>query len=176
MFRKKKSKEIDEARDVSIREGIEGDAYGPSPNGHVMGESDEEQDDHEFNAELHSVFEQENEETREGEQAFPAESNDDARPATEDDAVDKLNTIWRQRLKDDPDGALDEVRARMEELGYGLAYAGRTFGETLTKRVYYIMDPDERVPLDVFHSGDVDLTLLEVCIWSEVAIKRWKNS
>jgi hypothetical protein len=159
MFRRKKKKrDTEQALAAFSRERIEhGDGHGPSPNGHVTGEPDEEQDDHEFNVELHSV-------------------SDEPRPATEDDAADRVNAIWRQRVANDPEGALDDVRGRVKGLGYELACAGRTFMEPLTKRTYYIMNPDERVPLDVFHNGDVDLTLLEVCVWSEMAFKRWKYS
>jgi len=35
----------------------------------------------------------------------------------------------RQRLEDHPKGALNDLRAMVQELGYDPAYAGRTFGE-----------------------------------------------
>ena len=185
MFRKRKSKKIDEAltptltglvpSDLPTRERTEhADAHGSSPNGHVVGQPDEGLDDREFTVEPHSVSDDETE-ARDGERALNAEANDGARPVTGDDAVDRVDAICRQRIEDDPARALNDVRARVKELGYLLACAGRTFMEPDTKRTYYIMDPDERLPLNVFHSGDVDLTLLELCVWSEVAFRRWKS-
>ena len=98
------------------------------------------------------------------------------RPATEDEAADKVNTFWLQRLGDDPQGALDDLQARVEQLGYELAYAGRTFGAPVIKRTYYIIDADKREPIEAFHDGGVELTLLDVCLWSELAFKKWKDS
>jgi hypothetical protein len=93
MFRKRKSK----------KNVIEhGDAHGPTPNGHGMCELDEEQGDHEFTEELHNLFDEETGEIPEEDQAFKVEWHDEARPATEDDPADKVNTIWRQRLEHDP--------------------------------------------------------------------------
>jgi hypothetical protein len=188
MFRKRKSKKVDEqlkaallelreAREVSIRERMEhGDAYGITPDGHEMSEPDEEQGDHEFTEELHKLLDEETGEIQEGERAFSLGGIDEARPATEDEALDTVNTIWLQRLGDDPEGALDDLQARVKQLGYQLAYAGRTFGAPAIKRTYYIIDTDKREPIDAFHDGEVDLTLLEVCLWSELAFKKWKNS
>jgi hypothetical protein len=175
MFRKKKSKKIDEARDVSIRER-EGDAYGPTPNGHVKGEADPEQDDQGFTDELHTLFNERTEEIQERERAFNVAGNDETRPATEDEAADKVNTFWLSRLGDDPHGALDDLQARVGQLGYELAYAGRTFGAPVVKRIYYIIDTDKREPIEAFQDGAVELTRLDVCLWSELAFKKWKNS
>jgi hypothetical protein len=178
MFRKKskkQSKKIDEARDVSIRER-EGDANGPTPNGHVKGEPDPEQDDHGFTEELHTPFDEETEEIWERERAFNVVGNHETRPATEDEAADKVNTFWLQRLGDDPQGALDDLQARVEQLGYQLAFAGRTFGAPVIKRTYYIIDTDKGEPIDAFQDRAVELTLLDVCLWSELAFKKWKNS
>ena len=181
MFRKKRSKKRsknkDEARDGSIRERMEhGDAHGPTPNGHGMSEPDEEQDEHEFTEEPDEPhLDEETGEIREEDRAVNAAGNDEARPATEDEVADKVNTIWRPRLEDDPEGALHDLRARVSELGYRLAYAGRTYGAPLTKRTYYIVDQNKR-RMDVFHDGVSDLTLLDVCLWSEVAFKKWENS
>lgn len=108
------------------------------------------------------------------ERAFNVEWNDEARPTTEDEAAGKVNTIWRQRFEDDPERALNDLRAKVKELGYQLAYAGCTFRASVTERTYYIIDPDEREPIDAFYDGKVDLTLLEVCLWSELAFKKWK--
>ena len=177
MFRRKKSKKIDEGRDVSIHERMQrGDAYGHAPNGNVIGEPDEEQDDREFTEELHKLLDEETEEIQDRERAFNAAGNDEARPATEEAATDKVNTIWLQRLGDDPQGALDELQARIKQLGYQLAYAGRMFGAPVIKRTYYIIDTDKREPIEAFQDGEVDLTLLDVCLWSELAFKKWKNS
>jgi hypothetical protein len=172
MFRKKKSKKIDEARDVSIGER-EGDAYGPTPNGHVKGEPDPEQDDHGFTEELHTLIA---EEIQERERAFNVVGNHEARPATEDEAADKVNTFWLPRLGDDPQGVLDDLQARVEQLGYELAYAGRTFGAPVINRTYYIIDTNKGEPIEAFEDGAVELTLLDVCLWSEHAFKKWKNS
>ena len=177
MFRKKKSKKNDKARDVSIRERMEhGEYYGPTPNGHEVSEDDEELDDHEFTEELRYRLDEETEEIQKGERAFNVAGNDEGRPATEDEVAGKVNTIWRQRLEDDPKGALNDLRAIVKELGYDLAYAGRTFGAPVTKRTYHIINPDERERIAPFQDGRVDLTLLEVCLWSELAFKRWKDS
>jgi hypothetical protein len=178
MFRKKKSKKKDEARDVSIRSRLEhGDAYGPTPNGHDVSEDDEELVDHEFTEELRYRLDEETGEIQGGERAFNVAGNGEARPATEDEdeAADKVNAIWRQRLEDDPRGALNDLRAMVQELGYDLAYAGRTFGEPVTKRTYHIINRDERERIAPFQDGRVDLTLLEVCWWSTLAFKRWKD-
>ena len=104
------------------------------------------------------------------------EGNDDARPGTEDEAADSVNTVLRQRFEDDPEGALNDLRAKVDELGYQLAYAGRTFRAPVTERTYYIIDPEKREPIDAFRNGAVDLTLLEVCLWSEQAFKKWNDS
>jgi hypothetical protein len=182
MFRKKRStkrsKEKGGARNGFIREGMEygGDAHGPASNGHGRSEPDEEQDEHEFTEELRYRLDEETEEIQERGRAFNVAGNDEARPATEDEAADKVNTIWRQRLEDDPKGAVNDLRAMVQELGYDLAYAGRTFGEPVATRTYHIVKPDERERIAPFQDGGVDLTLLEVCLWSEVAFKRWKDS
>jgi hypothetical protein len=174
MFRKKKSKKIDEARDVSVRER-EGDAFAPTPNGHVKGERDPEQGDNGFTEELHTLFDEETEEIQERERAFNVVGDHEARPATEDEAADRVNTFWLPRLGDDPQGALDDLQARVGQLGYELAYAGRTFGAPVIKRTYYIIDTDKRQPIEAFQDGAVELTLLDVCLWSELAFKRWKS-
>jgi hypothetical protein len=182
MFRKKKSKRIDEAREVSIRERMEhSDARGPPRNGHELSEydeelEDEELDDHEFTEELRNLLDEETGEVRAGERAFNVAGNDEARPATEDEAADKVNTIWLPRLGDDPEGALRDLQARVKQLGYQLAFAGRTFGEPVAKRTYYIIDTDKREPIEAFADGNVNLTLLDVCLWTELAFKKWKNS
>jgi hypothetical protein len=163
MFRKKRSKKKDEARDGSIRELV--DAYGPTPNWHKVSEPDEEQDEHEFT---------EGQDGHLDEKTANVAGNGAARPATEDEVADKVNTIWRQRLEDDPEGALVDLRERVDQLGYLLAYAGRTYGAPVTKRTYYIVDQNKR-RMDVFHDGVGDLTLLDVCLWSEVAFKRVKG-
>jgi hypothetical protein len=164
MFRKKRSKKRskkkDEARDVSIRELV--DAYGPTPSWHKVSEPDEEQDEHEFTEKPDEHLDEE---------TANVAGNGEARPATEDVVADKVNTIWRQRLEDDPEGALVDLRDRVDQLGYRLAYAGRTYGAPVTKRTYYIVDQNKR-RMDIFHDGVGDLTLLDVCLWSEVAFKR----
>ena len=175
MFRKKKSKKMDEARNASIRER-EGDAYGPTPNGHVNGEPDPEQGDHAFTEEFHTIFGEETEEIQEREPGFNVVGDHEARPATEDEAADKVNTFWLPRLGDDPHGALGDLQARVEQLGYELAYAGSTFGAPVVKRTYYIIDTDRGEPIEAFEDGAVELTLLDVCLWSELAFKKWKNS
>jgi hypothetical protein len=182
MFRKKKSKKNDEARDASIRERMEqGDAGGPTRRGHELSEydeelEDEELDDHEFTEELRNLLDEETAGIEERKRAFNVAGNDKARPATEDEAADKVNTIWLPRLGDDPEGALHDLQARVEQLGYQLAFAGRTFGAPVTKRTYYIIDTDKREPIEAFEDGNVNLTLLDVCLWSELAFKKWKNS
>jgi hypothetical protein len=163
---KKRSKEKDEARDVSIRERMEhGDAHGPTWNGHGMSEPDEEQGKHEFTEKPDEHLDEE---------TVNVAGNGEARPATEDEVADKVNTIWRQRLEDDPEGALLDLRARVNELGYLFAYAGRTYGAPVAKRTYYIVDQNKR-RMDVFHDGVGDLTFLDVCLWSEVAFKRMEG-
>jgi hypothetical protein len=81
-----------------------------------------------------------------------------------------------QRFADDPAGALDDLRAKVAELGYELAYAGRTFRAPLTEHTYYILDRERRERIDAFGNGTVDLTLLEVCLWSEQAFKEGNDS
>jgi hypothetical protein len=84
MFRKRKSKKIHEARDASIHERTERGMIG-NGQGH---------DDQEFTKELHTVLDDETEETQEGELLFNVARNDEARPATEDDeAADIVNTF-----------------------------------------------------------------------------------
>jgi hypothetical protein len=100
------------------------------------------------------------------------EGNDEARPGTDDEAADSVNTVLPQRFEDDPEGALNDLRAEVNELGYQLAYAGRTFRAPVTERTYYIIDPEKREPIDALRNGAVDLTLLEVCWWSEQAFKK----
>jgi hypothetical protein len=100
------------------------------------------------------------------------EGNDEARPGTNDEAAASVNTVLPQRFEDDPEGALNDLRAKVNELGYQLAYAGRTFKAPVTKRTYYIIDPEKREPIDALRNGAVDLTLLEVCLWSEQAFKK----
>jgi hypothetical protein len=100
------------------------------------------------------------------------EGNGEARPGTDDEAADNVNTVWPQRFEDDPAGALDDLRAKVAELGYQLAYAGRTFRAPVTKRTYHIVDREKRERIDAFGSGTVDLTLLDVCLWSEQAFKK----
>jgi hypothetical protein len=156
-----------------------GDAYGLTPNEHKISEDDEELDDYEldddeFTEELRNLLDEETGEIREGEPAFNEAGSDEARPATEDEVVDKVNTIWRQRLEDDPEGALLDLRERVDQLGYRLAYAGRTYGAPVTKRTYRITDQNKR-RVDVLHDGVGDLTLLDVCLWSELAFKKWTN-
>jgi hypothetical protein len=104
------------------------------------------------------------------------EGNDEAHPGPEDEAADSVNTVWRQRFEDDPEGALNDLCAKVKELGYQLDYAGRTFRAPVTERTYYIIDPEKRAPIDAFRDGVVELTLLEVCLWSEQAFKKWKDS
>jgi hypothetical protein len=164
MFRKKRSKkrskEKDEPRDGSIRERIEhDDAHGPTWNGHGMSEPDEEQDEHEFTEEPDEHLDEE---------TVNVAGNGEARPATEDEVADKVKTIWRQRLEDDPEGALVDLRATVDQLGYQLACAGRTYGAPVPKRTYRIVDQNKR-RMDVFHDGVGDLTFLDVCLWSELA-------
>ena len=152
-----------------------GDTHGRASNGHGRSEDDEELDDHEFTETLRYRLDEETEEIQEGGRAFNVAGNGEARPATEDEAADKVNAIWRQRLEDDPKGALNDLRAMVQELGYDLAYAGRTFGEPVTKRTYHIINRDERERIAPFQDGRVDLTLIEVCLWSTLAFKRWKD-
>jgi hypothetical protein len=180
MFRKKgskkRSKDKDEERYGSIRERMElGDAQGPTSNGHGVSGPDEEQDEHEFTESPDEHLERGNGEVREGDRAFNVARNDEARPATEDEVADKVNTIWRRRFEDDPEGALVDLRGKVNQLGYRLAYAGRTYRAPITKRTYYIVDQNKR-RMDVFHDGVSDLTLLDVCLWSELAFKKWTNS
>jgi hypothetical protein len=98
------------------------------------------------------------------------EGNDEGRPGAEDEAADRVNSALRQRFEDDPEGALNDLRAKVNELGFQLAYAGRTFTAPVTERTYYIIDPEGREPIDAFRTGTADLTLLEVCLWSEQAL------
>ena len=102
--------------------------------------------------------------------------NDEVRPETDDEAADSVNSVLPQRFEDDPEGALNDLRAKVNELGYQLAYAGRTFRAPVTERTYYIIDPEKREPIDALRNGAVDLTLLEVCVWSEQAFKKWNDS
>jgi hypothetical protein len=188
MFRKRKSKRnIDEVltptlrallrSDSPIREPTEhADAHGPTPNRHVTRQYDEKLDDHEFTEEFRNPLDEEAEEVQEGERAFNMAGNGEARRATDDEVVDTVNTIWRQRFEDDPKLALDDLGTRINTLGYRLAYAGRTHLAPITKRTYYIIDRDVRERVDVFHNGDADLTLRDVCLWSELAFKKWKDS
>jgi hypothetical protein len=129
-----------------------------------------------FAEELHKPLGEDTEEIQEGERACNEEGNDEPRPATEDETADEVNTIWRQRLVDDPKGALNDLRAMVKELGYDLAYAGRTFGAPVTERTYYIINPDGRERIAAFDDGSVDLTLLDVCLWSELAFKRRRRA
>jgi hypothetical protein len=117
--------------------------------------------------ELHKPLDEETEEIQEGERAFNEEFNDEPRPATEDEFADEVSTIWRQRFTDDPKGALNDLRAMVKELGYELAYAGHTFRAPVTERTYYIINADGRERIAPFQDGRVDLTLLDVCLWSE---------
>jgi hypothetical protein len=103
------------------------------------------------------------------------EGYDEARPGAEDEAADSVNAALRQRFEDDPEGALNDLQAKVNEHGYELAYAGRTFRAPVTERTYYIIDPEGREPIDAFRNGTADLTLLEVCLWSEQAFKKWNN-
>jgi hypothetical protein len=64
----------------------------------------------------------------------------------------------------------------IKKLGYELRYAGNTFGAPITERTYRVVDPNERNPIAVFDDGVVDLTLLEVCAWSELAFKRGRRA
>jgi hypothetical protein len=82
-----------------------------------------------------------------------------------------VNTVLPQRFADDPSGALDDLRAKVAELGYQLCYAGRTFWAPVTERRYCIVDREKRERIDVFGNGTVDLTFLEVSWWSEQALK-----
>jgi hypothetical protein len=177
MFRRKKKRETEEALAVLFRERIEhGDGHGATPNGRVMSEPDEERADRDFTDELRYVVEEKTGEIQEGERASNVAGNDEARLAMEKEAADKVNIIWRQRLEADPAGTLDDLQARVNQLGYGLAYAGRTHVAPVTKRTYYITDTDTRRPIEAFGDGQVDLTLLEVCLWSELALRKWKDS
>ena len=163
MFRKKRSKKKDVARDGSIRERMEhGEAHSPTWNRHGVSEPDEEQDEHEFTEEPDKHVDEE---------TVNMPGNGEARPATEDEVADKVNTIWRQRLEEDPEGALVDLRARVDQLGYRFAYAGRTYGAPVDKRTYYIVDQNRR-RMDVFHDGVGYLTFIDLCLWSEVAFKR----
>jgi hypothetical protein len=163
--------------DSPIRERTEhAGAHGPTPNRHVMRQYDEKLDDHEFTEEFRTPLDEEAEEVHEGERAFNVAGNGEARQATKDEVVDTVNTIWRQRFEDDPEGSLDDLRTRINTLGYSLAYAGRTHLAPITERTYYIMDRDAHERIDVFHNGDADLTLRDVCLWSELAFKKWKDS
>jgi hypothetical protein len=92
-----------------------------------------------------------------------------------DEAADKVKNIWRPRFEDNPEGALSDLRAKVEGLGYELAYSGRTFKAPVTERTYHIVDPDDRKLIDAFKDGAVDLTFLDVCLWSELAFKKWKR-
>lgn len=92
-----------------------------------------------------------------------------------DEAADKVNTIWRPRFGDDPEGALNDLRAKVKGLGCELAYAGRTFRAPVTERTYHIVDPDDHKLIDAFKDGDVDLTLFDACLWSELAFKKWQR-
>jgi hypothetical protein len=156
MFRQKKSK-YDEELDDDEQE-------------------DDELDDGKFTEELRDLLDEETGKIQDGERAFNEAGNNEARPATEDEVADTVNTIWRQRLDDDPEGVLDDLRARVNQLGYRLAYAGRTHLALVTKRPYHIMHPDRRERIDVFHNGNADLTPLDVCLWSELAFRKWTNS
>jgi hypothetical protein len=100
---------------------------------------------------------------------------EEARPTTEHEAVHKVNT-WRLRFDDEPERALNDLQAKIKELGYELAYAGRTFRAPVTERTYYIIDTDKREAIDAFRDGEVDLTLLDACLWSELAFKKWRRS
>jgi hypothetical protein len=121
------------------------------------------------------VGDEEKKETEEGEPAFNVESDHEARRTADDEAADKVETFWRPRLEHDPQGALDDLNAKVKELGYELGYAGRGYMKPVAKRTYHISDPEERKPLDVFDDGNVDLTLLDVCLWSELAFKKWQS-
>ena len=66
------------------------------------------------------------------------EGNDEARPGTDDEAADSVNTVLPQRFEDDPEGALNDLRAKVNELGYQLAYSGRTFRAPVTERTYLV--------------------------------------
>jgi hypothetical protein len=90
-------------------------------------------------------------------------------PGTDDEVADSVNTGLPQRFEDDPEGALNDLRAKVNELGYQLAYAGRTFRAPVTERTYHIVDREKRERIDAFGNGSVDLTLREVCLWSEQA-------
>jgi hypothetical protein len=96
----------------------------------------------------------------------PAATDDEA---TGDKAADKVNPLWRQNFKEHPEGALNDLRARVKECGYELAYAGRTFAAPITQRTYYIVDADDREPIHPFGNGKADLTLFDVCVWCEQA-------
>jgi hypothetical protein len=98
--------------------------------------------------------------------------NGQARPGTEEESADSVKAVLRERLEDDPEGARDELRPKVAELGYELAYAGRTFMAPVTKRTYHIIDPEKRERIDAFGNGTLELTLLEVSVWSEQALKK----
>ena len=130
-----------------------------------------------FAEELHKPLpDEETEEIQEGERTFNEERDDEPRPATEDESADDVSAIWQQRFADDPAGALNDLGAMIKELGYELRYAGNTFGAPVTKRTYRVVNPNERKHVAVFDDGVVDLTLLEVCRWSELAFKRGRRA
>jgi hypothetical protein len=52
-------------------------------------------------------------------------------PGTDDEFADSVNTVLPQRFEDDPEGTLNDLRAKVNELGYQLAYAGRRSGRRL---------------------------------------------
>jgi hypothetical protein len=126
--------------------------------------------------ELHKPLDEETEEIQEEERAFNEERHDEPRPATKDESADKVIAMWQQRFADDPAGALNDLGAMIKELGYELRYAGNTFGAPITERTYRVVNPDERKPIAVFDDGVVDLTLLEACLWSELAFKRVRRA
>jgi hypothetical protein len=100
------------------------------------------------------------------------EGHDDGHPRAEEQAGDNVNAFLPQGFEDDPNEALNTLRAKVNELGYQLAYAGRTFGAPVTERSYYIVDPEAREPIDAFQNGTVELTLLDVYLWSEQRLKK----
>jgi hypothetical protein len=126
--------------------------------------------------ELRKPLDEETEEIQEGERAFNEERDDEPRPATEDESAVEVITLWQQRFADDRTGALNDLGAMIKKLGYELRYAGNTFGAPITERTYRVVDPNERNPIAVFDDGVVDLTLLEVCAWSELAFKRGRRA
>jgi hypothetical protein len=121
--------------------------------------------------EPHKPLDEETEEIQEGERALNEERDDEPRPATKDASADKVIAMWQQRFADDLAGALNDLGAMIKELGYELRYAGNTYGAPVTKRTYRVVNPDERKPIAVFDDGVVDLTLLEACLWSDLALK-----